>query len=71
MLHVCYMLRLQGISNEQLTGPNSPLASFDLTERVQALNKLLASHKVTVFQQGTQLLYKTAAAQDARWVTGP
>eukprot|EP00878_Enallax_costatus_P015618 GHUV01016360.1.p1 GENE.GHUV01016360.1~~GHUV01016360.1.p1 ORF type:complete len:286 (+),score=79.01 GHUV01016360.1:781-1638(+) len=55
-----------GTPNEQVTGPTGPLSSFDLSERVQALNKLLASHKLSILQQGNQLLYRAAAPQDAR-----
>lgn len=57
---------LQGIPNEVVTGPAGPMSGIDLGERVQALNKLLASRKLSIFQQGNQLLYKAAAPEDVR-----
>lgn len=59
---------LQGVANDMVTGQSGPLSHIDLGARVQALNNLLQSHKVAVFKQGTQLLYKAAAPQDNRSV---
>lgn len=49
-----------------VTGPSGPLAHMDLAVRVTSLNVLLRSGKVSMFKQGTTLLYKATQPQDNR-----
>ncbi|KAF6256768.1 RNA polymerase Rpc34 subunit-domain-containing protein [Scenedesmus sp. NREL 46B-D3] len=56
----------EGVGNDLVTGPSGPLAHMDLAVRVTSLNVLLRSGKVSMFKQGTTLLYKATQPQDNR-----
>eukprot|EP00879_Flechtneria_rotunda_P020829 GHRR01021929.1.p1 GENE.GHRR01021929.1~~GHRR01021929.1.p1 ORF type:complete len:264 (+),score=56.92 GHRR01021929.1:85-876(+) len=46
--------------------PSGPLSAVALTARVEALNTLLRSGRISMFKQGSQLLYKVAQPADSR-----